>query len=165
MPAPGWMKPMRWRISPRRWPRKALQTAPKQFYLYDRSGQPAVNYGGDAVHFDPGSSGVHILDPDTLEHHPSYTPGSGPNHQSGRDAAAVRRPIDRGGVQRSPQGDRRPVPAVPGADVLGQADRHRRLFDQDPAGHDRYAGDLCRRAAGAGRKAAGRFRCLPFAAA
>lgn len=53
--------------------RKALQTAPKQFYLYDRSGQPAVNYGGDAVHFDPGSSGVHVLDPDTLEHHPSYT--------------------------------------------------------------------------------------------
>ncbi len=53
--------------------RKALQTAPKQFYLYDRSGQPAVNYGGDAVHFDPGSSGVHVLDPDTLEHHPAYT--------------------------------------------------------------------------------------------
>lgn len=25
-------------------------------------------YGGDAVQFDPGSSGVHILDPDTLEH-------------------------------------------------------------------------------------------------
>jgi trimethylamine--corrinoid protein Co-methyltransferase len=25
------------------------------------------------VHFDPGSSGVHILDPDTLEHKPSYT--------------------------------------------------------------------------------------------
>ncbi len=50
-----------------------MQTAPKQFYLYDRSGQPAVNYGGDAVHFDPGSSGVHMLDPDTLEHQPSYT--------------------------------------------------------------------------------------------
>jgi trimethylamine---corrinoid protein Co-methyltransferase len=32
-----------------------------------------VDYGGDAVHFDPGSSGVHILDPDTLEHKPSYT--------------------------------------------------------------------------------------------
>jgi len=52
---------------------KALRSAPKQFYLYDRSGQPTVNYGGDAVHFDPGSSGVHVLDPDTLEHHPSYT--------------------------------------------------------------------------------------------
>jgi len=26
------------------------------------------------VHFDPGSSGVHALDPDTLEHKPSYAP-------------------------------------------------------------------------------------------
>jgi len=52
--------------------RRHLQTAPSQFYLYDRDGiNPAVNYGGDAVHFDPGSSGVHILDPDTLEHRPS----------------------------------------------------------------------------------------------
>jgi trimethylamine--corrinoid protein Co-methyltransferase len=53
---------------------RALETAPKQFYLYDRLGQPAVLYGGDAVHFDPGSSGVHILDPDTLAHRPSYAP-------------------------------------------------------------------------------------------
>ena len=52
--------------------RLALQTAPGHFYLYDRSGQPAVSYGGEAVHFDPGSSGVHVLDPDTLEHRPSY---------------------------------------------------------------------------------------------
>ncbi len=52
--------------------RRHLQTAPSQFYLYDRDGMnSAVNYGGDAVHFDPGSSGVHILDPDTLEHRPS----------------------------------------------------------------------------------------------
>jgi len=29
--------------------------------------------GGDAVHFDPGSSGVHVLDPETLEHRPSRT--------------------------------------------------------------------------------------------
>jgi trimethylamine--corrinoid protein Co-methyltransferase len=54
--------------------RQALTSAPEQFYLYDRSGKPAVNYGGDAVHFDPGSSGVHVLDPETLEHKPSYTP-------------------------------------------------------------------------------------------
>ena len=53
--------------------RKALETVPSQFYLYDREGNPAVDYGSDAVHFDPGSSGVHILDPDTLEHKPSYT--------------------------------------------------------------------------------------------
>jgi trimethylamine---corrinoid protein Co-methyltransferase len=53
--------------------RKAMATAPSQFYLYNRAGEPVVNYGGDAVHFDPGSSGVHMLDPETLEHHPSYT--------------------------------------------------------------------------------------------
>jgi trimethylamine--corrinoid protein Co-methyltransferase len=53
--------------------RKAMSTAPSQFTLYNRQGQPAVTYGGDSVAFDPGSSGVHVLDPDTLEHHPSYT--------------------------------------------------------------------------------------------
>jgi len=52
---------------------KALDSTPRQFYLYNRDGEPTVHYGGDAVHFDPGSSGVHILDPDTLEHKPSYT--------------------------------------------------------------------------------------------
>jgi len=52
---------------------QALETVPHQFYLYDRNGNPKVNYGGNAVHFDPGSSGVHILDPDTSEHRPSYT--------------------------------------------------------------------------------------------
>jgi len=54
--------------------RKALASVPSQFILYDRAGNPRVTYGGDAVHFDPGSSGVHILDPETLEHKPSYTP-------------------------------------------------------------------------------------------
>ena len=54
--------------------RKALNTTPEEFYLYDRNGQPKVRYGGDSVHFDPGSSGVHILDPETLEHKTSYTP-------------------------------------------------------------------------------------------
>jgi trimethylamine--corrinoid protein Co-methyltransferase len=52
---------------------QALETVPHQFYLYDRDGIPKVNYGGNAVHFDPGSSGVHILDPDSIEHRPSYT--------------------------------------------------------------------------------------------
>ena len=52
---------------------EALDTVPHQFYLYDRKGEPRINYGGSSVHFDPGSSGVHILDPDTLEHRPSYT--------------------------------------------------------------------------------------------
>jgi len=54
--------------------RRALETVLREFYLYNRAGEPVVRYGGDAVHFDPGSSGVHILDPDTLEHRPSQTP-------------------------------------------------------------------------------------------
>ena len=54
--------------------RKALETVPHQFYLYDYDGNPKVQYGGDAVHFDPGSSGVTILDPDTLEHKDAQTP-------------------------------------------------------------------------------------------
>jgi trimethylamine--corrinoid protein Co-methyltransferase len=52
--------------------RQALESVPHEFTLYNRAGEPAVRYGGNAVHFDPGSSGVHILDPDTLEHRPSY---------------------------------------------------------------------------------------------
>ena len=52
--------------------RKALETTPHTFNLYDRNGDPKVFFGGDSVHFDPGSSGVHVLDPDTLEHKPSY---------------------------------------------------------------------------------------------
>src|SRR3990172_1029165 len=51
--------------------RTALDTVPRSFYLYDRKGNPTVHYGGDDVHFDPGSSGVHVLDPETLEHKPS----------------------------------------------------------------------------------------------
>lgn len=54
--------------------REALASVPHEFKLYDRLGAPAVHYGGDAVHFDPGSSGVHILNPETGAHNPSYTP-------------------------------------------------------------------------------------------
>ena len=54
--------------------RNALETVPTEFLLYNQDGQPCVHYGGDSVHFDPGSSGVAILDPDTLEHKPSQTP-------------------------------------------------------------------------------------------
>lgn len=53
--------------------RDALATVPGEFFLYDHAGQPAVRYGGDAVHFDPGSSGVAVLDPGTLDHRPSET--------------------------------------------------------------------------------------------
>ena len=49
--------------------RKALETVPSEFILYDREGNPKINYGGDNVHFDPGSSGVSVLDPETLEKH------------------------------------------------------------------------------------------------
>src|SRR5574339_701687 len=54
--------------------RKALETVPRNFYLYDYDGNPKVQYGGDAVHFDPGSSVVTILDPETLEHKDAQTP-------------------------------------------------------------------------------------------
>ncbi|MEW6716237.1 MAG: trimethylamine methyltransferase family protein [Chloroflexota bacterium] len=41
---------------------QALDTAPVSFFLYDRSGNPAVHYGGDDVHYDPGSAAIEILD-------------------------------------------------------------------------------------------------------
>ena len=53
--------------------RKALESVPHEFFLYNRVGEPVVHYGGDSVQFDPGSSGVHILDPQTLQHKSSYT--------------------------------------------------------------------------------------------
>lgn len=51
--------------------RRALRTAPREFFLHDRAGKPAVHYGGNDVHFDPGSSCVYLLDPETLEHRPA----------------------------------------------------------------------------------------------
>ncbi len=47
--------------------RRALDTAPRSFDLFDRLGRPVVRYGRGLVHFDPGSSGVAVLDPDTLD--------------------------------------------------------------------------------------------------
>ena len=41
---------------------QALKTVPRSFYLYDLQGRPAVHYGGDDVHFDPGSAAIYILD-------------------------------------------------------------------------------------------------------
>jgi trimethylamine--corrinoid protein Co-methyltransferase len=43
----------------------ALATAPRTFDLYDRAGNPTVRYGQGVVQFDPGSSGVRVLDPET----------------------------------------------------------------------------------------------------
>jgi trimethylamine--corrinoid protein Co-methyltransferase len=51
--------------------RQALKTVPRTFALHDREGNAAVEYGGDKVHFDPGSSCVHVLDPETLQHRES----------------------------------------------------------------------------------------------
>ncbi len=53
--------------------KKALETVPRQFFLYDYDGNPTVQYGGDAVQFDPGSSGISILVPETLEHKTAET--------------------------------------------------------------------------------------------
>jgi len=53
--------------------RKALESAPREFYLYDYDGNPAIHYGGDSVHFDPGSSGITMLNPETLEHETTET--------------------------------------------------------------------------------------------
>jgi trimethylamine--corrinoid protein Co-methyltransferase len=49
----------------------ALASAPREFCLYDRAGNPAVHYGGDGVHFDPGSSCLNVLDPDTQQPRPA----------------------------------------------------------------------------------------------
>ena len=53
--------------------RKALQTVPRDFCLYDRGGHPAVHYGGDDVHYDPGSSCLNILDPETGQARPALS--------------------------------------------------------------------------------------------
>jgi len=53
--------------------RKALATSPHEFLLYDRGGRPAVHYGGDDVHFDPGSCCLHVLDAESGEHRASQS--------------------------------------------------------------------------------------------
>src|SRR5437764_159395 len=47
--------------------RRALESVPGEFFLHDRGGSPAVHYGGDHVHFDPGSSCLNILDSETQQ--------------------------------------------------------------------------------------------------
>jgi trimethylamine--corrinoid protein Co-methyltransferase len=58
---------------PEKTARAALETVPNEFYLHNHKGDAVVHYGGDSVHFDPGSSGVNILDAETLEHRPAMT--------------------------------------------------------------------------------------------
>jgi len=48
--------------------RHCLSFVPRSFDLHNHAGDPVVHYGDDSVQFDPGSSGVHILDPETLAH-------------------------------------------------------------------------------------------------
>ncbi len=52
---------------------RAVQTAPKSFYLYDAEGRPAVHYGGDDVHFDPGSAAIEFLEYGAKTSRPPYT--------------------------------------------------------------------------------------------
>ena len=47
--------------------RSALESVPREFFLHNRAGEPVVHYGGNHVHFDPGSSCLNILDPETLQ--------------------------------------------------------------------------------------------------
>ncbi len=47
--------------------RVALASVPREFWLFNRAGDPMVPYGGDAVHFDPGSSCVQMLDAQSQE--------------------------------------------------------------------------------------------------
>jgi trimethylamine--corrinoid protein Co-methyltransferase len=58
---------------PRALAERCLRTVPRSFYLHDRAGNPAVHYGGDQVHFDPGSSCLNILDPETHQARPAQT--------------------------------------------------------------------------------------------
>jgi len=53
--------------------RRLLDLVPRGFCLYNRSGAPAVRYGGDDVHFDPGSSCLNILDPETQQTRPALS--------------------------------------------------------------------------------------------
>ena len=51
--------------------RRILDSVPHDFYLYGRSGEAAVHYGGDDVHFDPGSSCLNILDSESQQPRPA----------------------------------------------------------------------------------------------
>jgi trimethylamine--corrinoid protein Co-methyltransferase len=53
--------------------RNALASAPNEFSLYNLDGEPYVHYGGDDVHFNPGSTAVSILDRDSGVHRPPTT--------------------------------------------------------------------------------------------
>jgi len=58
---------------PRKLAEGCLASVPRDFYLHDRSGNPVVHYGGNDVHFDPGSSCLNILDAETQQSRPAQT--------------------------------------------------------------------------------------------
>jgi trimethylamine--corrinoid protein Co-methyltransferase len=58
---------------PERIARKALETAPAKFHLYDLAGSEVVCYGDDAVQFDPGSAAISVLDSQTQRQRPPKT--------------------------------------------------------------------------------------------
>lgn len=47
---------------PRAMAEEAVASAPNSFYLYNLDGEPMVHYGGDDVHYDPGSAAIEIID-------------------------------------------------------------------------------------------------------
>ena len=53
--------------------RRSLDSAPREFTLYNLDGRPAVIYGGDHVQFDPGSAAISILDSRTQDQRPPVT--------------------------------------------------------------------------------------------
>jgi trimethylamine--corrinoid protein Co-methyltransferase len=53
--------------------RQALDTRPSEFYLYDLNGNQVVHFGGDSVHFDPGSGGITILDSESQQQRQALT--------------------------------------------------------------------------------------------
>ena len=58
---------------PRALVERALSTAPREFFLYDASGEPKVQYGGDAIQYDPGSSALWMYDSVTQDYHTPAT--------------------------------------------------------------------------------------------
>ncbi len=52
---------------------RALESVPRTFTLYDVAGDPTVHYGGDAVHFDPGSAAIEVLDYSATTSRPPVT--------------------------------------------------------------------------------------------
>lgn len=52
---------------------QAIASAPSDFDLYNFEGEAVVHYGGDQVHFDPGSAAINLLDHETQEQRPPLT--------------------------------------------------------------------------------------------